>query len=102
MTDAAMSIGPESAATKAERPGVHSGEPIPFNDLRIQWREIAASVQREFKDVFATPALFLCAPGEAFERENASYLRPAPSLPLNPPTPPPPPPIIPPHTPPPH
>jgi hypothetical protein len=52
MTHAAMSTGPESAATNAERPVVHSGEPIPLNDLRTQWREIAASVQREFDDVY--------------------------------------------------
>jgi hypothetical protein len=49
-THAAMS-GPESAATKAERRIVHSGEPIPLNDFRGQWQEIAASVQREFDDV---------------------------------------------------
>jgi hypothetical protein len=51
MPHAAMSTGLESAATKAERPAVHSGEPIPLNDLRMQWREIAASVQREFDDM---------------------------------------------------
>jgi hypothetical protein len=41
MTHAAMSTGLESTATKAERPAVHSGEPIPLNHLRMQWREIA-------------------------------------------------------------
>ena len=50
-THAAMSAGPESAATKAERRIVHSGEPIPLNDFRGQWQEIAASVQWEFDDV---------------------------------------------------
>ena len=83
MTHAAMSTGPESAATKAERPVVHSGELIPFNDLRIQWREIAGSAQREFNDVFATSAFCLGAQVEAFEREIASYLGAAHAIGVN-------------------
>ena len=47
---------------------------IPFNDLSIQWREIANDVRLEFEDIFATSAFCLGPHVERFEREFADYL----------------------------
>jgi dTDP-4-amino-4,6-dideoxygalactose transaminase len=47
---------------------------VPFNDLSIQWREVADGVRRDFEDVFATSAFCLGPHVEAFEREAAAYL----------------------------
>jgi dTDP-4-amino-4,6-dideoxygalactose transaminase len=47
---------------------------VPFNDLSVQWREIADEVRRDFEGVFATSAFCLGPHVEAFEREVAAYL----------------------------
>jgi dTDP-4-amino-4,6-dideoxygalactose transaminase len=47
---------------------------VPFNDLSIQWRQIAADVRRDFETVFETGAFCLGPQVEAFEQEAAAYL----------------------------
>jgi dTDP-4-amino-4,6-dideoxygalactose transaminase len=49
-------------------------ERIPFNDLSVQWREIAAGVTREFEDVFAKSAFSSGSFVKTFEDEIAKYL----------------------------
>src|ERR1044072_700652 len=51
-----------------------AAERIPFNDLAIQWREIADGVRQDFEDVFATSAFCLGPQVDALEREMADYL----------------------------
>ena len=47
---------------------------VPFNDLSLQWRQIADDVRRDFETVFETSAFCLGPQVEAFERDAASYL----------------------------
>ena len=47
---------------------------VPFNDLTLQWRQIAADVRRDFETVFETCAFCLGPQVEAFERDAAAYL----------------------------
>ena len=51
-----------------------SAGPVPFNDLSIQWREIADDVRRDFEDVFAKGAFSSGPYVELFEREIGAYL----------------------------
>ena len=53
---------------------VLAGERIPFNDLAVQWREIADDVRREFEDVFARSAFSSGPFVKLFEVEMAAYL----------------------------
>lgn len=50
------------------------GEIVPFNDLALQWRQIAADVRRDIETVFETSAFCLGPQVEAFERDVAAYL----------------------------
>jgi dTDP-4-amino-4,6-dideoxygalactose transaminase len=47
---------------------------VPFNDLSLQWRQIADDVRRDFETVFETNAFCLGPQVEAFERAAAAYL----------------------------
>jgi dTDP-4-amino-4,6-dideoxygalactose transaminase len=47
---------------------------VPFNDLSLQWRQIADDVRRDFETVFETSAFCLGPQVEAFERDAAAYL----------------------------
>jgi dTDP-4-amino-4,6-dideoxygalactose transaminase len=47
---------------------------VPFNDLTMQWRQIAADVRQDFEVVFNTSAFCLGPQVEAFERDAAAYL----------------------------
>ena len=47
---------------------------VPFNDLSLQWRQIAADVRRDFEVVFETSAFCLGPQVEAFELDAAAYL----------------------------
>jgi dTDP-4-amino-4,6-dideoxygalactose transaminase len=47
---------------------------VPFNDLALQWRQIAADVRRDIEEVFETSAFCLGPQVEAFEHEAAAYL----------------------------
>src|SRR5204863_318680 len=49
-------------------------ERVPFNDLTVQWREIADDVRREFEDVFARSAFSSGPFVKTFENEVAAYL----------------------------
>lgn len=49
-------------------------ERVPFNDLGVQWREIADDVRREFEDVFARSAFSSGPFVKTFETEVAAYL----------------------------
>jgi len=51
------------------------GERIPFNDLAIQWEEIAEDARRDIDQVFARSAFSSGPYVEAFEREVADYLQ---------------------------
>src|SRR5262249_31727700 len=50
------------------------GAIVPFNDLTLQWRQIAADVRRDFETVFETSAFCLGPQVEAFERDASAYL----------------------------
>src|SRR5215469_880405 len=47
---------------------------VPFNDLSLQWHQIADDVRRDFETVFETSAFCLGPQVEAFERDAAAYL----------------------------
>jgi dTDP-4-amino-4,6-dideoxygalactose transaminase len=47
---------------------------IPFNDLSVQWRQIAAAVRDDMESIFAKSAFCLGPFVEAFETEIAQYL----------------------------
>src|SRR5262245_8652539 len=47
---------------------------VPFNDLSLQWRQIAHELRRDFESIFETSAFCLGPQVEAFEREAADYL----------------------------
>jgi dTDP-4-amino-4,6-dideoxygalactose transaminase len=47
---------------------------VPFNDLAVQWREIADDVRAEYEQVFERSAFCLGPHVERFEREIAEYL----------------------------
>ena len=47
---------------------------VPFNDLAVQWREIADDVRAEYEEVFARSAFSHGPYVERFEREIAEYL----------------------------
>jgi dTDP-4-amino-4,6-dideoxygalactose transaminase len=49
-------------------------ERIPFNDLSLQWREIARGAKLDFDEVFASSAFCLGPQVDAFEREIAEFL----------------------------
>jgi dTDP-4-amino-4,6-dideoxygalactose transaminase len=53
---------------------VVSNSRVPFNDLSIQWNEIAEDVRHDFEDIFSTSAFSLGPYAEKFERHIASYL----------------------------
>jgi dTDP-4-amino-4,6-dideoxygalactose transaminase len=50
------------------------GERVPFNDLAIQWQEIAADAQGDFARVFASSAFSSGPFVEEFENDVAAYL----------------------------
>jgi dTDP-4-amino-4,6-dideoxygalactose transaminase len=60
----------ERAISAAAKPRVV----VPFNDLSLQWRQIATEVRRDFEAVFETSAFCLGPQVEAFERDAAAYL----------------------------
>ena len=62
----------DGAGTLASPGG--SVEPVPFNDLAIQWGEIADKVRAEFEQVFERSAFSHGPYVERFEREIADYL----------------------------
>ena len=47
---------------------------VPFNDLAIQWREIADDVRAEYEEVFERSAFCLGPHVDRFEQEIADYL----------------------------
>jgi dTDP-4-amino-4,6-dideoxygalactose transaminase len=47
---------------------------VPFNDVSLQWHQIATEVRRDFEAVFETSAFCLGPQVEAFERDAAAYL----------------------------
>jgi dTDP-4-amino-4,6-dideoxygalactose transaminase len=47
---------------------------VPFNDLAIQWREIAGAVRAEYEEVFERSAFCLGPHVDRFEQEIADYL----------------------------
>jgi dTDP-4-amino-4,6-dideoxygalactose transaminase len=47
---------------------------VPFNDLAIQWREIADAVRAEYEEVFERSAFCLGPHVDRFEQEIADYL----------------------------
>jgi dTDP-4-amino-4,6-dideoxygalactose transaminase len=51
-----------------------SVERVPFNDLAIQWREVAEEVRSEFEEVFQRSAFSHGPYVERFERDIAGYL----------------------------
>ena len=54
--------------------GVRARVAVPFNDLTLQWRQIATEVRRDFEAVFEASTFCLGPQVEAFEREMANYL----------------------------
>jgi dTDP-4-amino-4,6-dideoxygalactose transaminase len=50
------------------------GDRVPFNDLAVQWREIADDVRRHFDEVFARSAFSAGPFVKAFEDDIAAYL----------------------------
>jgi dTDP-4-amino-4,6-dideoxygalactose transaminase len=49
-------------------------ERVPFNDLSLQWREIAEQAKLDLDEVFATSAFCLGPQVESFECEIAEFL----------------------------
>jgi dTDP-4-amino-4,6-dideoxygalactose transaminase len=62
----------DAAGSRASPGG--SVERVPFNDLAVQWREIAEAVRAEFDEVFERSAFSHGPYVERFEREIAAYL----------------------------
>jgi dTDP-4-amino-4,6-dideoxygalactose transaminase len=63
-----MTAAQPASAVEGMRPRV------PFNDLSLQWHQIADAVRRDFEAVFESSAFCLGPQVEAFERQAAAYL----------------------------
>jgi dTDP-4-amino-4,6-dideoxygalactose transaminase len=61
-------------AREAETASAGAVERVPFNDLAIQWREVADDVRAEYEEVFARSAFSHGPYVERFEQEIADYL----------------------------